>query len=76
MRETVKTHEKINVISRPEVLTRVLQNIISKQAYKLVGYISTLDNRYSDFHLCEVGKEWWRWRCDIMTDVTKRLIAW
>jgi hypothetical protein len=59
VRGTVTTHEKINVISQSEVLTQDLQNIISKQAYEVVGTTLLSDDRYPEFHLCEVGKEWW-----------------
>lgn len=59
VRGTVTAHEKINVISQSEVLTQYLKNTISKQAYEVVGTIPMSDDRYSEFHLCDVGKEWW-----------------
>jgi len=45
-------------MSWSEVLTLDLKNIISKQAYTVVDITSISDDVYSEFHLCEVGKEW------------------
>jgi len=58
VRRTVKKHEKMNVISWFEVL-----NLDLKKHYFEAGIYSSrkhlgISRWFSEFHLCEVGKEW------------------